>query len=109
MENTFEWIKENGGVDEETVKSLIEIQQIQQNGKADSNRRTVAYQKALNVHLSEAQTRELIDEQLRKVGWEVDTKELRYSKGTRQAIKSSKEIQRKIRLISTSTNEGTEY
>ena len=28
---------------------------------------------------------------------------------TRQAIKSSKEIQRKIRLISTSTNEGTEY
>ena len=33
--------------------------------------------------MSEAQTRELIDEQLRKVGWEVDTKELRYSKGTR--------------------------
>lgn len=32
---------------------------------------------------SEAQTRCRIDEQLRKVGWEADTKKLRYSKGTR--------------------------
>ena len=32
---------------------------------------------------TEAQTRCLIDEQLRKAGWEVDTKTLRYSKGTR--------------------------
>ena len=32
---------------------------------------------------SEAETRYLIDEQLRKVGWEADTNELRYSKGTR--------------------------
>ena len=32
---------------------------------------------------SEAETRYLIDEQLRKVGWEADTETLRYSKGTR--------------------------
>lgn len=32
---------------------------------------------------SEAQTRCLIDEQLRKAGWEADTQTLRYSKGTR--------------------------
>ena len=32
---------------------------------------------------SEAETRYLIDEQLRKVGWEADTVNLRYSKGTR--------------------------
>ena len=32
---------------------------------------------------SEAETRYLIDEQLRKVGWEADTENLRYSKGTR--------------------------
>lgn len=32
---------------------------------------------------TEAETRFLIDEQLRKVGWEADTNELRYSKGTR--------------------------
>ncbi len=34
---------------------------------------------------SEAETRYLIDEQLRKVGWEADTEQLRYSKGTRPA------------------------
>lgn len=34
---------------------------------------------------SEDETRYLIDEQLRKVGWEVDTEKLRYSKGTRPA------------------------
>ena len=32
---------------------------------------------------SEAEIRYLIDEQLRKVGWEADTEQLRYSKGTR--------------------------
>ena len=32
---------------------------------------------------SEAETRYLIDEQLRQVGWEADTNKLRYSKGTR--------------------------
>ncbi len=32
---------------------------------------------------NEAQTRCLIDEQLQKAGWEADTKNLRYSKGTR--------------------------
>lgn len=34
---------------------------------------------------SEAETRYLIDEQLRKVGWEAGTERLRYSKGTRPA------------------------
>ena len=34
---------------------------------------------------NEAQTRCLIDEQLRKAGWEADTANLRYSKGTRPA------------------------
>ena len=35
------------------------------------------------MKLSEKETRYLIDEQLRKVGWEADTIHLRYSKGTR--------------------------
>ena len=33
--------------------------------------------------LTEAQTRAIIDQQLKKVGWEADTENLRYSKGTR--------------------------
>ena len=36
-----------------------------------------------SMELSEAETRYLINEQLRKFGWEVDTNTLRYSKGTR--------------------------
>lgn len=35
------------------------------------------------MNWTEAQTRCLIDEQLRKAGWEVDTQTLRYNKGTR--------------------------
>lgn len=35
------------------------------------------------MNWTEAQTRCLIDEQLQKAGWEVDTKNLRYSKGIR--------------------------
>lgn len=32
---------------------------------------------------NESETRRIIDEQLKKVGWEADTDNLRYSKGTR--------------------------
>ncbi|WP_367404249.1 type I restriction-modification system endonuclease [Kocuria marina] len=35
---------------------------------------------------SEAETRLIIDEQLRQVGWEADTEALRYSKGTRPQV-----------------------
>jgi type I restriction enzyme R subunit len=38
---------------------------------------------ATQVHLDEAETRRLIDSQLRQAGWLVDTELLRYSKGTR--------------------------
>lgn len=36
-----------------------------------------------SMELSEAETRYLIDEQLRKVGWEANTKTIRYSQGSR--------------------------
>jgi type I restriction enzyme R subunit len=36
-----------------------------------------------NLELSERETRRIIDEQLRKVGWEADTDHLRYADGTR--------------------------
>ena len=38
---------------------------------------------ASQVQLDEAETRRIIDEQLRQAGWEADTQNLRYSKGTR--------------------------
>ena len=49
------------------------------------DRRKQAWKAAGRRFKSEAETRYLIDEQLRKVGWEADTEKLRYSKGTRPA------------------------
>ena len=49
------------------------------------DRRKQAGKAAVRRFKSEAETRYLIDEQLRKVGWEADTEKLRYSKGTRPA------------------------
>jgi type I restriction enzyme R subunit len=48
-----------------------------------ADRRKRANKSANKMNLSEQETRYLIDEQLRKVGWEADTINLRYSKGTR--------------------------
>ncbi len=50
---------------------------------AREERRRRALRAAGRRPKSEAETRYLIDEQLRKVGWEADTEKLRYSRGTR--------------------------
>ena len=51
------------------------------NAQKERARRTEQYVKSLQ--LSEAETRQLIDAQLREAGWQADTEHLRYSKGTR--------------------------
>ncbi|APF28442.1 hypothetical protein NPD7_949 [Clostridium sporogenes] len=48
-----------------------------------ADRRKRSNSSADKINLSEKETRYLIDEQLRKVGWEVDTFNIRHSKGTR--------------------------
>jgi len=48
-----------------------------------SERRNRSASSAAKITLSEAETRVLIDAQLRQVGWEADSVNLRYSKGTR--------------------------
>ena len=77
--------KENRELEERNKMLLVELQRIQKVGKSDNARRAIAYKKAMNIKLSEAQTRELIDEQLRNAGWEADTAVIRYSKGIRPA------------------------
>lgn len=75
--------KENRELEEKYKALEAEIENIRKNGKADQKRRTSAFKNAQSVHLSEAQTRELIDEQLRLAGWEADTQNIRYSKNAR--------------------------
>jgi type I restriction enzyme R subunit len=52
-------------------------------GTTQKERATRAETVSSMMEWNEAQTRCLIDEQLRKAGWEADTANLRYSKGTR--------------------------
>ena len=75
--------KENKELEARNQKLIIELNDIRKSGKADTTRRLNAYQKAANIHLTEAQTRVLIDEQLKRVGWEADTENIRYSRGVR--------------------------
>lgn len=46
-------------------------------------RKKIAYTKSNQISISEAETRDLIDEQLRQAGWEADTNAIRYSKDSR--------------------------
>ena len=69
--------KENAELEKKFKELETELEQIRTKGKSDTKRKGVAYQKAALINLSEAQTRELIDEQLRRAGWEADTKNLR--------------------------------
>lgn len=84
--------KENKELEAKYAKLEAEIEIIRKNGKTDTKRKAIAYQKAINVHLSEAQTRELIDEQLRRAGWDADTQVIRYSKGSRPEKNTYKAI-----------------
>lgn len=52
-------------------------------GKTKKERAKHSESVSAMMNWDEAQTRCLIDEQLRKAGWEVDTQTLRYNKGTR--------------------------
>lgn len=70
---------------EEKIKELTEkIENISSTGNAISivDRRKRSNSSADKINLSEKETRYIIDEQLRKVGWEADTLNIRYSKKT---------------------------
>lgn len=58
-----------------------QIEELQKSGKASSERKDKAYAYAKKYPLSEHDTRMIIDKQLREVGWEADTDNLRQSKG----------------------------
>lgn len=74
----------------ETAKAEMAAQlaKVQAESAAQPKATIAALVKAANtaaaaVHLDEAETRKLIDDQLRQAGWTVDTATLRYSAGTR--------------------------
>lgn len=69
---------------EEYISNLKEqLTILQQKGSASSERKKKAKTNATKYPLSEHDTRLIIDKQLREVGWEADTDNLRQSKGTK--------------------------
>ena len=71
---------------EDTIAALshkVEFISTQASNKSTTERVQKAETTSENMELSEAETRYLIDEQLRKYGWEADTNNIRYSKGIR--------------------------
>ncbi len=62
-------------------EQLSQIKIIQDVSSAERKKQSEVVSEGID--LSEAETRYLIDEQLRRVGWLVDTNEIRYSKGAR--------------------------
>lgn len=61
----------------------VAVAQTNVSGSSVKQRTERAEKVSENMELTEAQTRVIIDEQLQRVGWEADTNNLRYSKGTR--------------------------
>lgn len=62
-------------------EQIVHLQVVQETNNTDRKKQAETVSEGLDI--SEDETRFFIDEQLRRVGWTVDTKELRYSKGAR--------------------------
>ncbi|MAO56316.1 MAG: type I restriction-modification system endonuclease [Rhodospirillaceae bacterium] len=72
----------------EELKQLLEAQQVESEALPSMElvaRMDAGEEAAEAIDLDEADTRVLIDQQIRDRGWEVDTNELRFSKGIRPA------------------------
>lgn len=68
------------------VDELLDQQQAKskrKQSKTFDKYRKAAWTASQTVYLDEAQTRQIIDAQLREAGWDADTVNLRYNKGTR--------------------------
>ena len=72
--------------------SALQIAASQQPPIARKQLKQAAKQATGLIQLDEAATRELIDAQLREAGWECDTKQLSYAKGTRPEPNCNKAI-----------------
>ncbi len=90
-----ELIRVNEQLEEENSKLLKKLEDVkgQEVSKAQrSERRKSSVRVSKKINLSEAETRQLIDDQLNEAGWTADTVNLRYAKGGRPEKGKSKAI-----------------
>lgn len=76
------WLEEKNKEQEAYIEKLEkELVSLQKKGKNSSERRSKGQMNASKYPLSEHDTRLIIDKQLREVGWEADTDNIRQSRG----------------------------
>ncbi|MFN8672767.1 MAG: type I restriction-modification system endonuclease [Candidatus Sericytochromatia bacterium] len=68
---------------EKLIKDFKELKEANISARPKENKKIISIEAARKIVLDEKETRKLIDEQLRSVGWEADSESIRYSKGTR--------------------------
>ena len=77
-------LEEKNKEQEKYIKNLKEqLDKLRKQGSFSSERKNKAYSNASKYPLSEHDTRMIIDKQLREVGWEADTDNIRQSKGAK--------------------------
>ncbi|MBN1467569.1 MAG: type I restriction-modification system endonuclease [Fusobacteriaceae bacterium] len=65
------------------VKEFNELQEANKSIRDKESKKIISFEAMAKIKYTEQETRKIIDEQLRSVGWEADTQNLRYSKGIR--------------------------
>lgn len=88
LKNEYSELEEKYQAQLETIKTLS----AQRSKEEEEKLKTKAFELSAQINLTEEQTREIIDKQLRDAGWEVDTKDLTYKKGTRPEKGKNKAI-----------------
>lgn len=63
-----------------------ELREARKSSRSRADKKVISFKAAQKLSLDEKETRKLIDEQLRMVGWEADTESINYIKGTRPEI-----------------------
>lgn len=68
---------------ERLINEFNELKEQNRSTRTKRDKKVISFEAARKIVLSEKETRFIIDEQLRSVGWEVDSSEIRYGNGYR--------------------------
>lgn len=82
----FEFISNYEALKQENERLSKEFKELSEGNKSlrnKENKKIISMEAAKKIILDEKETRKIIDEQLKEIGWEVDTENIRYSKGSR--------------------------
>ncbi|MEK7432979.1 MAG: type I restriction-modification system endonuclease [Cyanobacteriota bacterium] len=68
---------------EKLIRDFKELTEANKSLRTKEDKKIISIESARKIIFDEKETRKIIDDQLKETGWEVDTENIRYSKGTR--------------------------